>query len=78
MAQAPDGYHLYRVTDSNGDDQFDKVELLHEWPSGAGEHGAHGIVKGPDDHLYIVCGNFTGVPEDVSFASPHKNYAEDR
>jgi putative heme-binding domain-containing protein len=73
----PDGYHLYRLTDSDGDDKFDKVQLLRKWQGGTGEHGAHGIVRGPDDHLYVVCGNFVGVPEDISPASPHRNYADD-
>ncbi len=73
----PEGYHLYRVTDTDGDDKYDKVELLRKWQGGNGEHGAHGIVKGPDDHLYIVCGNFVGVPEDILPTSPHRNYADD-
>jgi putative heme-binding domain-containing protein len=78
----PEGYHLYRLTDTDGDDQFDKVELLRRWQSsgsdgGNGEHGAHGIVKGPDGKLYIVCGNFIDVPKDVAPNSPVRNYADD-
>lgn len=73
----PDGYHLYRVRDTDGDDQYDKVDLLKKWKGGPGEHGAHGIVLGPDKKLYIVCGNFVDVPEDILPTSPHKNYADD-
>ena len=30
----PDGYHLYRLTDTNGDDQYDKHELIKKWKGG--------------------------------------------
>lgn len=75
--RGPEGYHLYRVRDTDGDDRYDKVELLRKWNGGDGEHGAHGIVKGPDDHLYIVCGNFVDVPGDLAPTSRVKNYADD-
>jgi putative heme-binding domain-containing protein len=71
-------YGLFRCRDTKGTDQFDSVEFLREWQGGAGEHGAHGIVLGPDKKLYIVNGNFTGVPKDVLPSSPHRNYADDR
>lgn len=73
----PDGYHLYRLRDTNGDDQFDKHELIKKWKGGPGEHGAHGIVLGADKKLYIVNGNFVDVPDDVLASSPHKNYRDD-
>ena len=72
-----EGYHLYRLRDTDGDDQYDSVELIHRWEGGDGEHGAHGIVLGPDQKLYIVCGNFVNVPADILPSSPHKNYADD-
>lgn len=50
---------LYRLTDSNDDDQLDKVELLREFASG-GDHGVHAVVLAPDaNSLYLVCGNGT-------------------
>jgi putative heme-binding domain-containing protein len=70
-------YGLFRLKDG-GNDQFDQVEFLREWSGGAGEHGAHGIVLGPDQKLYVVCGNFVNVPQDVLPSSPHRNYADDR
>jgi len=73
----PDGYHLYRLRDTNGDDQYDKFELVKKWKGGPGEHGAHGIVIGQDKKLYIVNGNFVDVPDDVLPSSPHKNYRDD-
>jgi putative heme-binding domain-containing protein len=72
------GYGLFRLKDTMGTDQFDSVELLREWPGGAGEHGAHGLVLGPDNMIYTVNGNFTAVPADVLPSSPHRNYADDR
>ena len=75
--QGPQGYHLYRLRDTNGDDQYDSVELLRKWVGGPGEHGAHGIVKGPDDHLYVVCGNFVDLPADPVATSRVRNFADD-
>ncbi len=75
--QGPDGYHLYRLNDTNGDDVFDQVELLRRWTGGSGEHGSHGIVKGPDEHLYVISGNFVDVPGDLAASSPFRNYADD-
>ncbi len=50
---------LYRVRDTNGDDQFDEVTLLRELVGG-GEHGPHAILKNPDGKsLTIVIGNQT-------------------
>ncbi|UJH90575.1 hypothetical protein LZ575_17575 [Antarcticibacterium sp. 1MA-6-2] len=54
---------LYRLQDTNGDDQFDKVTLL-KTLVGSGEHGPHSIVLSPDKQsLYVVAGNHTDVPE---------------
>ncbi len=48
---------LYRITDSNGDDQLDKVELLREIKS-KGDHGVHALVPTPDGKaLYLISGN---------------------
>jgi putative heme-binding domain-containing protein len=78
--QGPDGYHLYRLRDTDGKGTYGAPELLRKWngnKGGTGEHGAHGIVLGPDQRLYVVCGNFVDVPEDILPSSPHKNYADD-
>ena len=76
-ANGPQGYHLYRLRDTNGDDRYDAVEVIRKWKGGPGEHGAHGIVLGPDRKLYTVNGNFVDVPEDIIASSPHKNYRDD-
>lgn len=50
---------LYRVRDTNGDDQLDNVELLRKL-EGGGEHGPHAVLLTPDGtSLTIVCGNQT-------------------
>jgi len=71
-------FGFFRCKDTKGTDTYDSVEFLREWKGGAGEHGAHGIVLGPDKKLYVVCGNFTGLPDDLLPSSPHRNYADDR
>src|SRR5437867_2807214 len=72
-----DGLALYRLRDTNGDDQYDAVEVLRKWSGDGGEHGPHGVVLGPDKKIYVVCGNFVNVPDDVVPASAHKHYADD-
>ncbi len=50
---------LYRVRDTDGDDQLDTVEKLRDIPGG-GEHGPHAVLLGPDGKsLYVVAGNHT-------------------
>ena len=70
-------FGLFRLRDTKGDGEYDSVQMLREWHGGSGEHGAHGIVLGPDKKLYTVCGNFTDIPDDLLPTSPHRNYADD-
>ncbi|HTA31398.1 MAG TPA: hypothetical protein VK731_12980, partial [Candidatus Cybelea sp.] len=74
----PSGLGLYRLKHHSGGDDFGAPELLRNIDKAAGEHGSHAVVLGPDKHLYIVSGNFTGVPKDILPTSPHRNYAEDQ
>lgn len=54
---------LYRLQDTNNDDQFDKVTLLKEL-AGDGEHGPHSIILSPDKKsLFVISGNHTDVPK---------------
>jgi putative heme-binding domain-containing protein len=71
------GSGLYKVRDTDGDDQFDEVKLLKKL-DGGGEHGPHAVRKGPDGRLYVIAGNFTKVPEGYDPSSPHRNWAEDQ
>ncbi|RIK86215.1 MAG: heme-binding protein, partial [Planctomycetota bacterium] len=53
------GAGLYRLSDTNRDDKFDRIEQLRIF-NGEGEHGPHAVVLGPDgDSLYFTCGNHT-------------------
>ncbi len=48
---------LYRLTDSNGDDNLDKVERLRAMEA-RGDHGVHAVVPTPDGKsLFLICGN---------------------
>ena len=73
--KGPSGAGFYRLLDRDG--RFEEPRLLRRWPLEMTEHGPHGIVLGPDGRLYIVNGNYTKVPQDLSPRSPHRNYAED-
>ena len=54
---------LYRLQDTNNDDQYDKITLLKRL-YGHGEHGPHTAVLAPDGKsLYVIAGNFTKLPE---------------
>ncbi len=67
---------LYRLQDTNGDDQFDKITLLKEF-NGQGEHGPHSIIPSPDGKsLYLIAGNHTDLPEMDVYMLP-KNWTDD-
>lgn len=58
---------VIRHVDENGDLKADgKPQVLVDFTGKGGEHGPHGIRKGPDGWYYVVCGNNTGVDESHS------------
>lgn len=60
------GGHLYRVTDSNNDDQLDTVEEIPGGTSG-GEHGNHAVILSADGKkLLLDGGNHAALGEYVS------------
>ena len=64
------GSGLYRLQDTNRDDQFDKITLLKQL-EGAGEHGPHSIVLAPDGQsLYVIAGNHTDLPDMDAYRLP--------
>ena len=68
---------LYRITDSNGDDQLDKVEHLHHVNSG-GDHGVHAVVPSPDGKsLFLITGNNTTPPELANSSPVRQVWGED-
>ncbi len=68
---------LFRVTDKDGDDQYDNVELLRKF-EGGGEHGPHAVILSPDGKsLYVCAGNHTNLPAPESSRLPQV-WAEDQ
>jgi putative heme-binding domain-containing protein len=68
---------LYKLTDTNGDDEADAFEQLSTFERGMGEHGPHDIRRAPDGIPTIMLGNHTGVPPDrMDHASPLRGYRE--
>jgi len=54
---------LYRLQDTDGDDQFDKVTLLKSFEGEPGEHGPHSMKLSPDKKsIYMSAGNHVDVP----------------
>ncbi|MEC7393515.1 MAG: hypothetical protein VX839_01400, partial [Verrucomicrobiota bacterium] len=61
------GCGVYRLLDTDGDDNFDKLVKLKYLGDTAGEHGPHAIIPAPDGkHLYVIIGNQTKVPSDYT------------
>ena len=62
---------LYRLQDTDGDDQFDKITLLKSMTGEPGEHGPHSIILAPDKKsIYIAAGNHTDLPVMDSYRLP--------
>lgn len=53
---------LYRLRDTNGDDQFDEVKLIRAETGGG--HGVNDLTLGPDGHIYLVEGDESALPVD--------------
>ena len=68
---------LYRITDTNGDDQLDKVEMLRAIEAN-GDHGVHAVVPTPDGKsLYLICGNGAKKTETETSSQVPSNWGED-
>lgn len=68
---------LYRISDSNGDDQLDKVEMLRAVHSRS-DHGVHAVVPTPDGKaLYLITGNNTQPPELADSSPVRQVWGED-
>ena len=67
---------LYRITDSDNDDELDKIEKLRGMEA-RGDHGVHAIVLTPDKKgLYLICGNNVD-PTEAAATSPVKPFWSD-
>ena len=68
---------LYRLRDTNGDDQYDQTEKL-VIMKGGGEHGLHSLVVSPDGkRIYFNGGNHTELPDELNTSRPAKLWGED-
>lgn len=68
---------LYRVQDTDGDDQFDQVTLLKKI-DGKGEHGPHAVVLAPDGKsIYFCAGNHSNLI-DVETSLVPQTWQEDQ
>ena len=73
------GCGVWRLRDTDGDDQFDELVELKKLGDTAGEHGPHAILPAPDGkHLYVVIGNQTKVPADYSHSRVPEVWGEDQ
>ena len=68
---------IYRVRDTNGNDQLDNIELLRKVQA-SGEHGLHSMVLSPDGKsIYVVIGNNSSLTEMQSSRVPF-DWSEDQ
>ena len=73
------GAGVFRLLDTDKDDQFDKIVTIRKLSATGGEHGPHAILLAPDGkHLYVVMGNQTQLPEDYSHSRVPELWAEDQ
>lgn len=67
---------VYRIRDTDGDDQLDSIELLRKVEA-SGEHGIHSLVLAPDGKsIYVVIGNNSSLTEMSSSRVPY-DWSED-
>ena len=77
MVNGGDKSGLYRLRDTNGDDEFDELKRLRKLPGG-GEHGPHAVILSPDGKsLYVCAGNHTDPPQFEASRVP-RNWQEDQ
>ena len=73
------GAGVFRLLDTNNDDQFDKIVTIKKLSATGGEHGPHAIIPAPDGkHLYVVMGNQTQLPEDYTHSRVPELWGEDQ
>ena len=72
----PAGRGIYRASEQGG--IFGPPELLRLLNDSMAEHGPHAVALGPDQKLYVVAGDFTRLPPNLSPASPFRHYADDQ
>ena len=68
--EVPGRQGIWRLRDTDGDDQFDEIKFLRSM-KGTGEHGTHALVLSPDGKsIYFANGNHTDLPAHWEKARP--------
>ncbi len=75
--KGPTGPGVYRLRDTDNDDQYDKYEHIVPMKGGAGEHGPHALVLGPDKKIYFCSGNQTDFPDKATTGAVPRHWGED-
>ncbi|MEO8494210.1 MAG: c-type cytochrome, partial [Planctomycetota bacterium] len=60
---------LFRLRDTNNDDQFDKIEQVKTFAGGVG-HGRNQLTLGPDGKVYAIFGDSVQQPADAEYLPP--------
>ncbi|HEX5105100.1 MAG TPA: heme-binding protein, partial [Pirellulaceae bacterium] len=74
--EGPDGPGLYRLSDRDRDGVLENVRTLIKFNCSVAEHGAHGLVLGPDGLIYVVLGNHAQLDGQYENGSPYRHYYE--
>lgn len=62
---------IYRLQDTNGDDQYDSITLIKALQGYQGEHGPHSMVLSPDKQsIYMMAGNLVDAHEMDAYRLP--------
>ncbi len=76
-ANANNSKGLYRLRDTNGDDQFDEVKLLYASGGNVG-HGRNDLALGPDGMIYSIHGDAVDLPAEGSVFDATSPFREHR
>ena len=63
-ANANNSKGLFRLLDKDGDDEFDKFNVLYESSGGVG-HGRNDLALGPAGKIYAIAGDSVDQPQDM-------------
>lgn len=75
---ATDSQGVYRLSDSDGDGQYETQKRLRELPyQSRFGHGTNQIVLGPDGMVYVVVGNDVVFPDPMAPRSPYRDPQND-